>query len=136
MAGYATVLDVKALNPARTFTASTRPNDTQVVGYLTEAAAVLDGILAARGFALPVPIVATSALELLEHYCAIGAWYMVENAADSSPHRDAAERAWIAAQRMLRDGLVEPVGLTRDTTTGRARAATVATPYFSRLMGL
>jgi hypothetical protein len=133
---YATVSDVRSLNPARTFTGSSRPSASDVIGYLTETAAVLDGILSARNYVLPVPIVATNALELLEGYNAIGAWYLSETAADSSPHREAAERAWNLAQKMLRDGLIEPVGLTRDITTGRARAASVPTPVFFRGMTL
>jgi hypothetical protein len=136
VAPYATVGDVRSLNTARTFSATSRPDIADVVNYLTETAAVLDGILSARNYALPVPITATTALELLSYYNAIGAWCLSEQAAESSPHRDAAAKAWENAQRMLRDGLIEPVGLTRDTTTGRARAAGVPTAWFRRDMEL
>jgi hypothetical protein len=131
---YATVGDVRSLNSARTFTATSRPDIADVVNYLTQTAAVIDGILSARNYALPVPITATTALELLANFNAVGAWFYVEQAAESSPHRDAAERAWNNAQKMLRDGLIEPVGLARDITTGRARAAGVATAWFRRDM--
>lgn len=129
---YATVVDVKGLCPLRSFTASTVPNANEVVGYLTETAAVLDGILAARGYQLPVPIIATVALELLEHYNAIGGWYLVEHAAGSSATKDAAAKAWENAQKMLRDGLIEPVGLARDEQTTRPRAQFAPTAMFTR----
>lgn len=133
---YATVSDVTALNAARTFTGSSVPNTNQVAGYLTETAAVLDSILGARGFTLPVPITATSALELLEHYNAIGAHSFAENAAPSSPHADAAAKAWERAQKMLADGLIEPPGLTRDIASTRARVGGSPTPWFPRGMCL
>jgi hypothetical protein len=131
---YATVSNVEALDAARTFTPANEVTDTDVVGFLTETAAVLDGILTARGYTLPVPTAATSALELLEGYNAIGAWAFVEQAATISPHRDAAAQAWANAQRMLRDGLIEPAGLTKDTASSSARAPAAATAFFSREM--
>lgn len=133
---YATVGDLEAFNAIRTFTGSSRPTVTDVVGFLTETGAVLDGILAARGYALPVPVTATAALELLEHYNAIGAWFYSESAAPDSDMRDVAERAWANAQRMLRDGLVEPPGLVKDVETTSIRSAFAPTAMFLRDMEL
>lgn len=133
---YASLVHVKALNANRTYTPTSTPNLEAVEDFLSETSAVLDGILTARGYALPVSTTATGALELLEHYNAVGAWSMVEMAAPSSPHVDAAVRAWERAQKMLRDGLIEPPGLERDVATSRARAASVPTPFFYRDMTL
>jgi phage gp36-like protein len=133
---YATVADVAALAALRTFTASTRPNTTEVTGFLEDAQGVLDSILAARGYQLPVPITATNALDLLEHYTAVGAWAMVEAAAPTSDAREIAERAWMNAQKMLRDGLIEPVGLSQVTTTVTPRAGFAPTAMFCRDMAL
>jgi hypothetical protein len=128
--GYATISHVEALNALRTFTATSRPNASQVTGYLEETAGVLDGILAARGFQLPVPTTATSALRLLEHYNAIGAHAFAERAAESSPHKEAAEKLWADAQKMLKDGIVEPSDLPRATATNRARVVSQASRIF------
>lgn len=133
---YATVADVETYNAIRTFTPSSRPSLDDVERFLSETAAVLDGLLAARGYGLPVPTTATAALELLEHYNAVGAWALTEQAAPQSDMREAAERAWQNAQRMLRDGLIEPPGLTVDTATMSPRSGFAATPLFTRCMEL
>lgn len=133
---YATSPDVQALNTMRTFTQTSRPSLDDVARYITETAAVLDGILTARGYLLPVPTAATSALELLEHYNAIGAWALSENAAEASPHRDMAAKAWENAQKMLRDGLIEPPGLTKDIDRTRPRGSFAPTAMFTRCLEL
>lgn len=133
---YATVGDVAGLTPLRTFTGSSKPTSTQVIGFLTETSAVLDGILAARGYTLPVPVTATAALELLEHYNAIGGWCYTEQGAPQSDMRETAERAWANAQKMLRDGLIEPPGLSIDTATQSPRSGFAATAMFTRDMTL
>lgn len=138
MPGYATVMDVQALTAPLTFTGSSLPSATQVVGFLDETGAVLDGILAARGYSVPVATTATSALKLLEHYNALGgqAKALAANPAAPKDRRDAAEKAWADALKMLKDGLIEPVGLARDTSSSYVRVGTNATPFFTRDMGL
>src|SRR4051794_8470002 len=115
---YATISHVKARNPQRVYTATSKPSVDDVTSFLEQTAGILDGILTGRGFQLPVPTAATSALALLEHYNALGAWAEVERAAPGgkSPNADPADKLWADAQKMLRDGLVEPVGLVRDVT--------------------
>lgn len=128
--GYASISHVQALNAIRTFTPSSRPSVDQVAGYLDETAAVLDGILKGRGFQLPVPTTATSALKLLEHYNALGAHALAENSAESAPGKDAAAKAWADAQKMLRDGIVEPSDLPREVGANSARVVAPATRMF------
>src|SRR3954447_7900962 len=104
---YATLSHVKARNAQRVYSATSKPSVDDVGGFLEQTAAILDGILAGRGFALPVATGATSALALLEHYNTLGAWAEVERAAPGgkSPHADGADKLWADAQKMLRDGV-------------------------------
>lgn len=105
---YATVTHVEALNVGRgPYTASSLPNATQVAQYLAETAGELDSILRVRGYALPVATGATSALELLESYNAIGAWAKVETSAQTSDRRELAVKMWESAKKMLADSTIE-----------------------------
>lgn len=131
---YAAVADVEALNTARAFTASSRPNTADVVGYLADTAAVLDGILVERGYVVPVSPVATAARQLLRHLNARGAYALAERAAAQSPHRDRAEEMWAEAQKMLHDGQLELAVASRDSSTSFARAPAGASAYFTRSM--
>lgn len=129
--GYATVADVQQLNTARTFTPSSNPNINQVVDWLGQTAGVLDGILRAGGYALPVPTTATAALSTLEGYNAIGAAAMVEQGAPTSDRREQAMALWEEAQKMLREGMIS-LDAPRDTDTSSIRYPAVASPMFSR----
>lgn len=131
---YATIADVESFNAIRTFTPTSRPAISDVDRFLHETAAVLDGILAAQGYQLPVPPTATAALDLFEHYNAIGGWAYTEAAAPESDARDISMKAWENAQKMLRDGLIEPPGLPRDEGTTRIRSGFAPTPMFTRCM--
>jgi hypothetical protein len=130
---YAAVDDVRALHTGRTIATSTKPNATQVYGYLTETAAVLDGILREKDYALPIPTTATGALELLEHFNALGAHALTEEAAPTSDRRDAAMSMWENAQKMLRDGLIQ-LDAPRDTSLSFPRAPAAPSPFFTRDM--
>lgn len=138
--GYATVADVQALNTARgTFTASSNPNLTQVSGFLDQTAAVLDGLLLAQGYQLPLPSdgSASSALALLTHYNALGAHALTERAAKSSPLVAEAEKLWEATQQMIVNGQVTLPGVIRDTQRVRPRGPDpCGSPFFSRHMWL
>lgn len=132
MAGYATVSDVAALNVGRaTYTANTKPTASQVVDYIEEASAELDGILRSRGYTAPVPTTATSARRMLEGYNAIGAWQKVEHFAEASERKEEAWRMWMDAKKMLMDGLIE-LDAPRETTTSVPRAPSVSTSYILR----
>lgn len=134
---YATVSHVQGFNAARKFTASSIPNDTQVVSYLVETAAVLNGILIELEYALPIPDTATQALKVLEHFNARGAWAMSERSAEASPHRDKAETLWDEAQKMLRDGVVKLDAPTnQQVAMPRYPAADASAPFFTMEMEL
>lgn len=128
---YAGLADVERLNAQRTFTATSKPNSDEVVGYLRDTAAVIDGILRRRRYQLPVPAAATAALGILNLYNAYGAFALSERAAGASPHRDAAEKLWADAQKMLRDGLVE-LDTPRNRDTTLSRGVFPATAMFTR----
>lgn len=132
---YATVDDVREQNTARRITGSSNPNVTQVEDWLAQTAGVLNGLLAKAGYALPVPTTAVSSLRTLEHYNALGAAAMVEQAAPTSDRRKEAEALWENAQEMLRDDLIL-LDAPKDTTTHTVRSPVAATPMFSRDMDL
>lgn len=99
---YATLSDVEAYNAARTLTATSIPNTTQVQRFLELTAAELDAILIQKGYALPIATEATGALLLLAAANAKGAWMMTERSSPSSPHLQEAQAAWEDAKNMLR----------------------------------
>lgn len=134
MGAYATVIHVQALNTGRKITGTSKPSASQVVNYLDETGAVIDGILRQQGYALPIASSATSALELLEHYNALGAGAYVEQAAPSSDDRyKQAMRTWESALKMLREGAME-LDAAKDSAQSLPRANAVASPYFERDM--
>lgn len=132
---YATVDDVREQNTARRITGSSNPNVTQVEDWLAQTAGVLNGLLAKAGYALPVPTAAVSSLRTLEHYNAIGAAAMVEQAAPTSDRRKEAEALWENAQKMLREDLIL-LDAPKDNTTHTIRSGAAATPMFTRTMEL
>lgn len=139
---YATVYNVAALNTGRTYGATnTKPSATQVVQYLEETAGVLDGILRQQGYLTPVATTATSAYKTLEGFNAIGAWCMVESAAQTSDRRQDAEAMWESAKKMLLDGIID-LDAPQDTTEALPRSSfgassdSAATPFFYRDMEL
>jgi hypothetical protein len=97
---YATLIDVQHRAPARTFTASSKPNASAVFGFLEESQLILDGVLRAAGYELPIATTATSALRILRTVNAIGAWSMVEKHAPgpkpAGQQGEAAERDFIS----------------------------------------
>jgi len=136
---YASISNVEALNSARTFTAISKPSKSDVEDFLAKTAAKLDGLVRARGYVLPVPTTATSALELLSHFNAIGAHAYAERSAVSSPHKDAAWEAWMECLKELREGEVDlggAGGIPIDSSEGWPRGRFVPTPFFSVDMAL
>lgn len=133
---YATVADVQQLNTGRTFGASTKPTASQVMDYLEQTAAVLDGILRGQGYTVPVPTTATAALKTLELYNAQGAACLVEQGAPSTkPDRDGVSACamWAQACKMLKSGAIE-LEIPRDAAEANPRYNACATPFFSRTL--
>jgi len=123
---YADLSDVEARNTLRLkrggFSATTSPTDTQAGEYLEDTAAVLDGLLLGRGYVLPIPAEATSALRWLRQANAAGAHARIENAASEQDSLDeSAEAAWKSACDMLRKGEIE-LDVPRDVTTTHSRS--------------
>lgn len=134
LAGYTTPTQVYALNKGRQpFTATSKDITIDDVNrYITETAAVLDGILTERSYLTPVPSSATVAHGVLSHYNALGAAYLVEKSAPTSDRREEACRAWEHAQTMLRTGAIQLPDADVDVTHDMPRACLPATPMFTR----
>lgn len=138
-AGYATLADVERLDAALTFTASSKPSTDDVVGFLEDTAAEIDGVLAVRGYQVPVPVSATQSYRLVTLYNARGANAQAQNAAPDSPHADSSAKLWAATLKMLAAGDVELPDAPRDTETAAPRtprSADTATSFFRRDMVL
>lgn len=133
---YASTTDVSALAAKRTFGATSIPNASQVAEFLDFTAADLDSILAADGYALPVPTTASIALLNLKRLNAIGAWVQVEHSAQVSDDRDRAQRMWDAARKEFQSGGVSAYDLPRLGGQNFARSQAAATPFFTRDMPL
>lgn len=99
---YASLPDVAALNAARVYTASSQPATAQVGLFLDNKAAEIDSILVEKGYSLPVPYTASSALLFLRNLNAVGAWADVEVSAPSSQSRDMAQAMWSSSLQMLK----------------------------------
>jgi hypothetical protein len=100
--GFATVSDVSARDRGREpFTANTKPNTTEVVGFINYTAAVIEAKLRSRGYTVPVPATATSALELLKAINADGAACQVQKAATNSDRKEDYCKAWENAMELL-----------------------------------
>lgn len=104
---YATVADVAQLNTGRLpFTASSRPNDTQVIDWLHLTASEIDAILRGLGYDTPVPTTAVAAHKLMEHGNALGAAALVERSAPTNRGDDSVEAAqemWEGFKKALHD---------------------------------
>jgi hypothetical protein len=133
---YATLSHVAALAAKRVFTATSIPNASQVVQFLEDAQAEVDGILAGDGYQVPVPTTATIALGLLRRTVAIGAWAQVERSAQVAPDAKEALAMWEQARGELVKGTVQLADAPRLAGLNFARANPYATPFFSRTMEL
>lgn len=69
---YCAIDDVRALNPKRTYDASSKPTSTQVEAFIDNAANEMDTVLSARGLAVPVAA-PTHFVDHLKHVNANGA---------------------------------------------------------------
>lgn len=130
---YSTPSLVMAENTGRSIGTTTKPNIVQVTQWIDETAGVLDGILRAKGYSVPVSTTATSAYKLLEHYNTLGGAAFVEQSAQASDRKDEAMALWREAQKMLREGIVE-LDAARDADASKPRANAEATAFFTRAM--
>jgi hypothetical protein len=133
---YATIGDVNSLAPARSFTATSVPNASQVGQFLDYTAADLDSIMSADGYGLPVPTGASMALLALKRLNAIGAWVQVEKSAQVSEDVKDAITMWEAARKEFISGGVSLYDLPRLGGENFARSQSAATPFFTRDMPL
>ncbi|MFA5377468.1 MAG: hypothetical protein WC455_17080 [Dehalococcoidia bacterium] len=69
---YTTTAAVQALNPKRTYDATTTPTLTQVDTYITDIAAEIDAALQSRGFTTPITAGGTTT-EFYAFICALNA---------------------------------------------------------------
>jgi hypothetical protein len=107
MAPYATIADVEALDGALTYTLNSPVTKTDLGGFLAQTAAEIDGLLAGRGYAVPVPATAAVSRTIVSYYNALGADSLAQRAWPDSPRADAAEQAWRKARDMLAAGTVD-----------------------------
>lgn len=130
---YGEVADVARLTQGRTFSATSRPSTSEIVDFLALTAAQIDGTLRAKGYQAPVAASATAARRLLAHANALGAAYLVEQAAPTrggEGRLDEARRLWETFLGAISTGALELEAATRDTTTTRPRSHTTATATF------
>jgi hypothetical protein len=137
---YASTTDVQLHVSVATYTASSRPNLTQVGKFIDDAANTIDSKLAALNFSTPVATGATQAFELLRTWNGVGAAMYAVAAlpqGDKGTHLPFLERQWSAILTMLDEGDVSLPGVSTDTTTGLVRSPAYAatggaSPYFTR----
>lgn len=91
---YASTVHVQAYCPNRVLSATSLPSLDQAAMFIDQTAGVIDGVLVAVGYQLPIPAGATSALKALERVNALGGWAAVEAAAPVSNDVDRATKAF------------------------------------------
>lgn len=120
-----------------TFTATSKPNATQVHGNLLGAADELDAKLAAAGYSAPVATGATTAFGLLTQWNSIGAaMYSAagQPGGGDSKHLAFLERRWTTILQAIDDGDVSLPGVAKDSTLSQVRSSVMSSPspYFNR----
>ncbi len=132
--GYATVVDVTRLAQGRVFTATSKPDEADVIAWIESTSAELDGILRGRGYSLPIATAATSALALLSLYNAQGAACLVEQSAPTPSRQKDACKLWCEIKKALTAGTIE-LEAPKDASNSapRSNAANQATPMFTTL---
>lgn len=131
---YASITDVSALAAKRVFTGSSIPTASQVAEFLDFSAADIDSMIAADGYALPIPTAATIALLNLRRLNAIGAWVQTEHSAQVSDDRDRAQKMWDDARTEFKTGGVSLFDAPRLGGENFARSQSAATAFFTRNM--
>jgi hypothetical protein len=135
---YASTIDVVGHLPfivGGTFTATSKPNATQVHDHLLTAAREIDAALSGRDYTVPVPETASAAFALLNGYNAIGAaMYSAQSmpAGKDGKHSTFLERRWTAILKGLREGDITLPDAGKETSRSRPRYGGSATPIFNR----
>ena len=141
---YASITDVGALLPyIPTFTATSKPNATQVHSYLIHVSNEADAALALADYTVPVATGATVAGEYLRTAVAIGAAGMAAAAmpqGKDSKHESLYRNQWLDLLRQMRQDETDLPDADRDTGRSAARFyvapvvddITSASPYFVR----
>ena len=111
---YASLSDVQALNPKRTYDATTTPTSTQVSSLITQVAAEIDMVLASQGYTVPVTAPA-SLLTALKYINAYGAGALAEAGMfpevaglGETPHWKMLETKYQDWLKSLREGKIPP----------------------------
>jgi hypothetical protein len=133
---YASIIDVSAYAAKRVFGATSIPSASQVTVFIADIAADLDSIIAADGYALPIPTGATVALSDLKRLNPLGAYVQSERSAQVSTDLDRAQKAWDAARKDFISGGVSLYDAPRLGGQNFARSQAAATPFFTRDMDL
>ena len=138
---YASAPDVVGhLTLVATFTATSRPNASQVHNHLLDTAAELNSKLAEADYSVPVSTAASAAFEQLNHFNAIGAAMYTtaaHPAGKDSKHLEFLERRWNAILSGIADGSIS-LDAEQDTSVSLPRfgrsdpLAAGASPYFTR----
>lgn len=138
---YASAVDVLGhLTLAATFTATSRPNATQVHAQLLDTANELDSALRSADYSVPVATGATQAFDKLNTYNAIGAAMYVtaaHPAGQDSRHLAFLERRWQAILTGIAAGEIA-IDAPKDPDTAKPRFGAPgasgfgASPYFGR----
>jgi len=129
---YAALSDIQAVNPKRTYSATSTPTSTQVTAFLTDIAAEIDVVLASRGLTVPVTAPAEF-LAHLTHVNAVGAaaraeFAMFPEASESPAGSPQGDRLWSQYQEYLR-------ALRKDALPVTQIADTVPASFFTENAG-
>ncbi len=137
---YASTIDVLGhLSFASGFSATSRPNATQVHGHLLAVSDEIDSMLAQADYSIPIATGATQAMGVLRYWTGLGAAMHVAYAMPQGKetlHGEFLERRFTAILGGIHAGdITLPGDAAQDTTLSLPRfgsVATGATPYFSR----
>lgn len=139
--GYSSVDDVQARNRARVISPTSVPCASDVAVYLAMTAGEINALLTQKGYQLPVPTAAAAAWDYLRNINSLGAWSLMEQAAQSSPHVKQAVDSYQQALKMLADAdtvldipRVDTVTMPRGPGFTTPHVGQVQKPYFRRNM--
>lgn len=126
MAGYCAVVDVQALT-GKTYSVNSKPSSTEVDSFIEKRARIIDGILKARGYIVPVLESATQATEIVKDLNALGAAVLAENAMpgvqQASPRAAAWREEWRETLRLLERGKLDLIDATTTDQTQLSQCA-------------
>lgn len=107
---YCAIADVRALNPQRTYSATSKPSTTQVEGHIDDIAGQIDTVLKGRGLTTPVTTPAAF-VTYLEQVNAYGAAALAEmgmfpeaGGVGATPQGDRLWKLYSQAMKYLQSG--------------------------------